>query len=217
MTTIWDLPTRAFHWLLASAVVGLLVTGKIGGDGLMAWHGRLGYCVGALLLFRLAWGLAGGYWSRFSSFPLSMKAALRYVSKRERTVEVGHSPLAALSVYSMLMFLALQVASGLFSETKEDFSGPLSSAVSNATVHLMTGYHKRVGQWVLISLVSLHITAVAFYAWSGSSLVAAMLHGRKALPEGTPSSRDDWSGRLVAVLLMSLCSLVMWGITKLGN
>jgi len=87
----------------------------------------------------MVWGVAGGYWSRFSSFPLSLAAILEYVSQRERTDDVGHNPLAAASVYAMLLFLVLQVASGLFSETKEEFAGPLSSAVSNATVHLMTG------------------------------------------------------------------------------
>jgi cytochrome b len=217
MTVVWDLPTRAFHWLLASAVTGLLVTGQVGGDSVMVWHGRLGCCVGALLLFRLAWGFAGGYWSRFSSFPVSIAAAAAHVRSRGHIGAVGHSPLAALSVYSMLAFLALQVASGLFSETKEDFAGPLTSLVSNATVHFTTGYHKRVGQWVLISLVTLHVTAVAFYFWTGRNLVNAMFHGRQAVACGTPATRDDWATRLIAVLVMSLCSLVMWGITKLGN
>ena len=41
---VWDLPTRAFHWLLAACVVGLVITGKVGGDWL-AWHMRLGLTV----------------------------------------------------------------------------------------------------------------------------------------------------------------------------
>ena len=36
-TRVWDLPTRLFHWLLAAAVVGLAVTGQIGGSW-MEWH-----------------------------------------------------------------------------------------------------------------------------------------------------------------------------------
>ncbi|MBS0598269.1 MAG: cytochrome b/b6 domain-containing protein, partial [Proteobacteria bacterium] len=64
---IWDLPTRLFHWLLALAVVAMLATGMIGGEALNL-HMRIGYGVFALLLFRLAWGVVGGRWSRFASF-----------------------------------------------------------------------------------------------------------------------------------------------------
>jgi cytochrome b len=217
MTTIWDLPTRLFHWLLAAAAIGLLATSKIGGDEIMVWHGRLGYCVGTLLMFRLVWGFAGGYWSRFATFPPSVPAAFQYLRKTDPTEHAGHRPLAAVSVYSMLVFFALQVATGLFSETKQDFAGPLSAIVSNATVHFMTAYHKRVGQWVLISLVTLHLAAIGLYAWRGRGLVGAMWNGRKVVPAGTPASRDDARSRRMALALISLCSLVMWAIVELGS
>lgn len=217
MTTIWDLPTRVFHWLLAAAVIALIVTGKIGGDDVIAWHARVGYCVGALLIFRIVWGVAGGYWSRFSSFPPSPARAWKSWRDGKTVDPVGHSPLGALSVYAMLALLAMQVASGLFAQTKEDFAGPLASLVSNATVHFVTGYHKRVGQLVVIALVSLHVIAIAFYAWRGRNLVASMWHGRKVVPAGTPSSRDDVRARVLAVVILSMCSLVMWCIVKLGN
>ncbi|HEY0202127.1 MAG TPA: cytochrome b/b6 domain-containing protein, partial [Burkholderiaceae bacterium] len=64
---VWDLPTRIFHWLLAASVIGLVITGNVG-DAAMPWHFRLGYAVLSLLLFRLIWGLVGGYWSRFRAF-----------------------------------------------------------------------------------------------------------------------------------------------------
>lgn len=200
MTTIWDLPTRVFHWLLAAAVIGMIVTGKIGGDEVLVWHGRLGYCVGALLLFRIVWGFAGGRWSRFGRF----------------SDPVGHGPLGALSVYAMLSFLIAQVATGLFSETKHDFAGPLSTLVSNATAHFITGYHKRVGQLVVIALVTLHVAAIAFYAWRGSNLVGAIWHGRKPVPGTTAGSRDDARTRAFALALLGLCALAMWGVVRLG-
>jgi cytochrome b len=213
--TVWDLPTRIFHGLLAAAAVGLFVTGKIGGDA-MPWHARLGYGVGALLMFRVAWGFAGGRWSRFAAFPPSPVRA--WSSLRGTAMpSTGHTPLGALSIYAMLLFFALQVGSGLFSETKDDFAGPLSAFVSNATVHVMTGYHKRVGQYVLIALVVLHVAAIAVYAWRGERLWPAMWHGRKWIPPQADPSRDDKSTRLLAVVLMSLCSLVMWLIVKIGG
>jgi cytochrome b len=210
---IWDLPTRLFHWALAFAIVGMLVTGRVGGNAL-EWHARLGYCIGALLLFRLAWGFAGGHWSRFAAFPPAPLRAWRYMRAANPRVAAGHSPIGGLSVYAMLAFLALQVASGLFSATKEDFAGPLSVLVSNATVHWLTGYHKNVGQWILIVLIGLHLAAIAFYFWRGRNLSAAMLHGDQEA-EG-PASRDDASIRFRALALLALSAMAMWGIVRLG-
>jgi len=213
---VWDLPTRIFHWLLAAAVVALVVTAKIGGDDVMAWHGRLGYCVGALLMFRVVWGVIGGRWSRFASFAPSFARAWAYVRGATHD-NPGHNPLGALSVYAMLFFLSLQVGSGLFAETKEDFAGPLTSIVSNGTVHFMTGYHKRIGQWVVVTLVSLHVLAIAWYALRGRNLVGPMLHGKTTGVSAAQPSRDEVRTRLVAFVAMSLCSLVMWWIARLGG
>ena len=56
---VWDLPTRLFHWALALAVIGSVVSAKIGGNA-MVWHMRLGCLVLALVAFRVLWGLVGG-------------------------------------------------------------------------------------------------------------------------------------------------------------
>lgn len=212
---VWDLPTRIFHWALAIAVVGLLVTGKIGGDA-MPWHARLGYAVGVLVLFRLMWGVLGGHWSRFSSFAFAPRRAWHYV-RGMLPPTAGHNPLGALSVYAMLGFLLLQVASGLFSETKDDFSGPLAVLVSNDIVHWLTGYHKKVGQWVLIALVVLHVVAIAYYALRGQNLVGPMVSGDKFVAGPAPASRDDAGSRLRALVLLGLCIAAVWGLVELGG
>lgn len=64
---VWDLPTRLFHWALVLAVIGSVVSAKVGG-GAMDWHVRLGCVVCVLLAFCLVWGRVGGRWSRFASF-----------------------------------------------------------------------------------------------------------------------------------------------------
>ena len=213
---IWDLPTRLFHWLLALAVVGLLVTGKIGGDAVV-WHARLGYCVGALVLFRLIWGLLGGHWSRFSSFTPAPLSAWNYMRGRVQAPFAGHNPLGVLSVYAMRGFLLLQVISGMFSENKDDFSGPLAVLVSNSTVHWLTGYHRKVGQWVLIGLVVIHLSAISYYALRGQNLVAPMLSGDKLWPKSIPSSRDDARSRFGALVVLALCATAVWGLVKFGG
>jgi cytochrome b len=215
---VWDLPTRLFHWALAVAVVALLITAKIGGEA-MVWHGRLGYAVGSLLLFRLMWGVVGGHWSRFAAFTYSPRVVLDYV--RGRTAEglaVGHSPLGAGSVYAMLIFLAAQVATGLFSDDQVEFSGPLSILVSNRTVRLLTGYHKNIGEVVLIVLVVLHVAAIVYYQLrKGQKLVGPMLHGDKTVAFDVPASRDDARSRLLALVLWAACAaLVAWVVSLDG-
>ncbi|NDH35163.1 MAG: hypothetical protein EBX67_06775 [Betaproteobacteria bacterium] len=46
--SVWDWPIRLFHWLLAFAVTGLVLTGLKGGDA-MQQHALLGYTVLGLL------------------------------------------------------------------------------------------------------------------------------------------------------------------------
>ncbi len=177
---IWDLPTRLFHWLLVLAVVGLVITGNLGGEW-MTLHFRLGYAVLAFLLFRLAWGFVGGHWSRFAQFiysPLTLVSYLRGQSRPEH--ELGHSPTAALSVFALLLVLCLQVVSGLLSDDEIAFTGPLSRFAPSDWVSLATAYHAEWGKLVLIGLVVLHLLAIGYYKWvKKTPLVAAMITGDK--------------------------------------
>ena len=56
LAQVWDLPVRLFHWLLVLLLVVSFTTGKLGGNWL-EWHFRSGYCILALVLFRIVWGL----------------------------------------------------------------------------------------------------------------------------------------------------------------
>lgn len=216
---VWDLPTRLFHWALAICFVGLMATGTLGGSA-MVFHFRFGYAVLTLLLFRLVWGVMGGRWSRFSNFVVSPAALLRYLQGRSHGLEVGHSPLGSLAVLTMLTLLSLQVGTGLVSDDEITFAGPLSAWVPNAWVSLATSYHARVGKWVLIALVIVHLGAIFFYTLKKQGLVAAMLHGDKLLPTTNSSapieaSRDDRWARLVALVLLLACSGAAYWVSTL--
>ena len=218
-TRVWDLPTRLFHIVLALAVVGSVVSAKIGGAA-MAWHFRLGYLVFGLLVFRLLWGFLGGRWSRFASFLYSPAATVRYLRGRAapgERLEVGHSPLGALSVFAVLAVLAVQVATGLVGDDEIASVGPLNRYVSGATGLAATAWHKQWGQWIILALVALHVAAVALYAWRGRNLVGPMLHGDKALPAGTPASADSLSMRLRALALALASAVTVWAVVRLGG
>lgn len=216
---IWDLPTRVFHALLALAVVAAVVSAKIGGAA-MAWHFRFGYLVFALLLFRLLWGFVGGRWSRFASFLHAPAVTLRYLRGRSSpadALDVGHSPLGALSVFAVLAVLAVQVATGLVGDDEIANVGPLNRFVAGATGLAATAWHKGWGQWTVLGLVALHVAAVAVYAWRGRNLVAPMVHGDKILPAGTPGSDDARAMRLRALVLALASAVAVWAVVRLGG
>lgn len=217
---VWDLPTRVFHWLLAAAVIALVVTAKVGGNA-MTWHFRLGYLVMALLAFRLLWGLVGGHWSRFANFiygPGSTFAYLRGHRGPDGRFEVGHSPVGALSVFALLGVLVAQVATGLVADDEIANQGPLYALVSGDTSAAATGWHSGYGQWLIIGLVVLHVLAIVFYrVVKRRNLVGPMLSGDKALPAGTPASADRAATRALAALLLALCAGGAAWVASLGG
>lgn len=214
---IWDLPTRLFHWALAVCIPGLVITANMGGDA-MSWHLRLGYCVLALMLFRLVWGFAGGRWSRFSSFACSPPRVLRYLKGKDGDgADAGHSPLGALAVFALLGALITQVGTGLFSDDEIAASGPLTRWVSSGVVELATRYHTDYGQYLVLGLVGLHLLAIAFYAfWRQQTLVRPMVGGDKTLPSPAQPSRDDAASRAGAAAVLAVCAAVVWWISGLG-
>lgn len=214
---VWDLPTRVFHWTLAVCVISLVVTGQIGGSA-MDWHFRFGYTVLTLLLFRLAWGLVGGHWSRFSSFLYAPSTVLRYLrGQGGPELSTGHNPLGAGSVFALLFFLLVQVATGLISDDEIASSGPLTSLVPSTWVSQATWYHHSVGKLVLIVLVALHVAAILFYLLrKRQNLVRPMLLGDKEVEQALPSSRDDVRTRLLAIVLLAVCAGLVSLLLKLA-
>jgi cytochrome b len=214
---IWDLPTRFFHWALLLCVVGLAATGLTGGNW-MVWHFRLGYCVFTLLLFRLVWGVVGGRWSRFASFIYAPSTVINYLRGRARPEHLaGHNPLGAGSVFVMLLFLMVQVGTGLFSDDEIAFAGPLTRFVSGDWVSQATGYHKEIGKWILLTLVLVHIAAILFYLWKKKeNLIRPMLSGDKTLPVALEPSRDDAASRISALVLLGVCAGVVAWVVSLG-
>ncbi len=217
---VWDLPTRWFHWLLAVTVVASVASAKIGGNA-MVWHIRFGLAVMALLLFRLVWGLVGGYWSRFASFTWSPRATLDYLGGGKGPggrYEVGHSPLGAFSVAAFLGLLMLQVATGLIADDEVATTGPLNRFVAEALAGRASAWHATGGQWLVYALVAAHVAAVLYYLRvRKTDLIRPMIHGDKLLPAGVKASSDGWRPRLGALALVVLAAAVAWGVGRLGN
>ena len=205
---VWDLPLRIFHWSLAILVVIAYVTVELGGN-FMDWHGRAGLMITGLLVFRLAWGAVGSTYARFSSFLPTLGGLSDYL--RGSWQGHGHNPLGAFSVIAMLAILLWQAFSGLFSNDDIAFHGYLHALLSGDTSDWMTSWHKR-GYWIILALVGLHITAIAYYRLvKNLDLIKPMITGDKCVtdPEGPAPQGGGW---LAFVLAMTLAVAVTWTI-----
>ncbi|MEL4428059.1 cytochrome b/b6 domain-containing protein, partial [Shewanella indica] len=65
--TVWDLPLRLFHWLLAGSIAVAFLSSE-DDSPLAAWHIAAGWVAAVLVVFRLVWGIVGSEHARFASF-----------------------------------------------------------------------------------------------------------------------------------------------------
>lgn len=210
---LWDAPVRLFHWAFATLVVFSWSTGHLGGSW-MEWHLKSGYAVLALLVFRLAWGVAGSQSARFSRFlrgPAAVSAYLREAAAGRVAAVAGHNPAGGWMVATMIAVVALQAVTGLYADDEVATQGPLSALAPESVVRWMNRIHGW-NEWVVAALVALHVAAIAWYALRFRiDLVGPMIHGRTA----NPAARElrfapAW---LAALLLALACGFVYWLVT----
>jgi cytochrome b len=190
---VWDLPLRAFHWLLFLSLVAMWVTAKADADYMdwftkhfdvtwMEWHFRIGYFVIGLLGFRLIWGLIGPKHARFFSFipgPATLFAYVGGLFKRDSKPSVGHNPMGAFMVLVMLALIGLQAFTGLFTSDDVIWAGPYNPAVGSDFANRMGAIH-HLNYEILLWMVALHVLAILFYTvYKRQRLVPPMITGYK--------------------------------------
>jgi cytochrome b len=199
---VWDLPVRAFHWLLAAAVATAFVTAEIGGNA-MLWHGRAGVAVVGLVVFRIVWGFIGSTNARFASFVRGPDAIRTYL--RGQWQGVGHNPLGALSVLALLTLLAAQAATGLFANDDISYQGYLYPLVDANLSGRLTGIHK-LFEPALIALVILHVGAIAYYVRvKKNNLVIPMITGWQEA--GASTTSPPRGGGLAAFVVAAIIAI----------
>ncbi|MEP6607653.1 MAG: cytochrome b/b6 domain-containing protein [Burkholderiaceae bacterium] len=208
---IWDLPTRLFHWLLAVLVVFSFTTGKLGGEWLQ-WHFRSGYAILSLLLFRLLWGFSGSRYARFASFlpmPSKVLRALRFGAPHAVWKGAGHSEIGTLSVYALLIAVAVQAITGPFSNDGTFNEGPWAHFVSDATSDRLSTLHY-FNHWLVLALGLVHVAAIAYYLLAQrEDLITPMLTGDK-LGIDAPAADDGIAVRLRAAALAALAAGIVY-------
>ncbi|HSU05409.1 MAG TPA: cytochrome b/b6 domain-containing protein [Acetobacteraceae bacterium] len=209
---VWDAPTRLFHW---SIVVLVFTSWLCAHQGWMDWHLRSGYCIFALLLFRLVWGLIGSDTARFSRFLRSPVAAFFHLAqfpRREPDNEIGHNAAGGWMVLIMLVLLALQVATGLCANDDVMTEGPFAETVGKDRSDWLAHIH--VLNFMAIEiLILLHVCAVLAYAVvKRHNLIWPMVTGRKRFMAMARAPRIA-SPILAAAVMAAAAGIVAFVVT----
>ncbi|MEO5336130.1 MAG: cytochrome b/b6 domain-containing protein [Magnetospirillum sp. WYHS-4] len=189
---VWDLPIRLFHWSLALLVAAAAITGFLAPAWWLDVHVWAGWGIGALLVFRLVWGLVGSEHARFRHFPVSFHAIFGHAVEMIRLQgrpHPGHTPLGAAMVAVLLVVLLGLVATGAMVLGGQEKIGPLAGFLSFAAGHGGKEVHEALAVGLLV-LVGLHVAGVVVESWlTRENLVRAMANGRKRAPIPRPARR----------------------------
>jgi cytochrome b len=218
---VWDLPTRLFHWALAFFVLGAYFTsaGRPYGFQFLL-HVICGYAIILLILFRLAWGIAGGEYARFGTFVRgwdAVKDHARSLFRLSPSRASGHNPIGGWMIMAMLATLALTVVTGLMAQGKTGGTGPITALIPIAAIAPIGAIHQFLGTAILY-LAGLHVLGVvAESILLRENLSRAMLSGRKSA--NVPEDRDAgaapvWRSVAIAAILAGL-GLAMARVTTI--
>ena len=164
---MWDPLVRVMHWSLVATVLLSWMTK----EGAGKWHEWLGYAASAVVVVRVAWGVIGSRYARFSQFVRPPGITLRYgarVLRGSAPRYIGHNPLGGW------MTLALLIGVGL-----TGFTGWLYTTPQYWGVEWMEDTHNAVAIAVLL-LAAMHVAGVITTSLTHrENLIGAMIHGSK--------------------------------------
>jgi len=196
-TTVYDWPTRIFHWLFAFLFFGAYLIVEIVDDDnpLFTLHMMAGLTIGFMLVLRIIWGFVGTTYARFSSFKLHPMEFMRYlkdavVKKTKRYL--GHNP--ASSYAAIIMYIC---AAGLA------LTGVMMTGGGESDFYEET--HELLATIFLITVIA-HVGGIIFHQFKHrDSLWSSMFDGKKkALPEKTGITNSKrFAGMLFLILTLT--------------
>lgn len=213
---VWDWPVRVTHWSFALLVPAMWLTAE---NSLWGWHTQLGVVLLGVLVFRLIWGFVGTRTARFADFVKGPKRVLAYLrNEYDADRNIGHSPLAALSVLALLGAMSAQVGMGLFAGDPYDgATGPLNPLVGVGMADRLTGWHEQF-YLVVLALVALHLSAIAWYAVvKRRNLVTPMVTGADEKAQGVEGIAQAGIAALAALAVaVGIAAWVWFGAPPLA-
>ncbi len=198
---VWDVPTRAFHWLLVLSFAGAFLTAE--SERYRDVHVMLGYTLLGLIAFRLLWGFLGSRYARFRTFLFMPGEIVDYVSslaKGRAARYVGHNPAGSVAIW---LLLVLGIESGVTGVLLfQDISGDMLEELHE------------ISSFAMLAVVVLHVAGVvASSIMHRENLVRAMFSGLKeAEPEDGVDRPYAWLG-----VIMLLVVVTFWaGYSAIG-
>lgn len=165
---VWTLPTRLFHWLFVSFIVISWIASLE--DRWLTLHVAAGTAAGALVVFRIIWGIMGPKYSRFGDLTLRFDALKEYMltllnpSRRY----VGHNPAASYVMVAMLITVVLAVISGMLAYGIQENRGILA--------FLHSGYFQNMKVFEEVHEFFVNLLWVLIAAHIGGVVVDRILH-----------------------------------------
>jgi cytochrome b len=206
---VWDLAVRLNHWLMVLLLIGMWWTGE---QGYLIIHQWCGFTLLALLVFRIAWGIVGSRYARFSNFLYSPSTLIQYtrsVLSGQARHYPGHNPLGGLAVVALLVLMAAMIVTGSFSTDDLLFDGPFVHLIDYDRVDSFTGWHHRLFN-LLLAMIGLHLAAIAAHQLlAKESLLKAMVTGYKPML-GESVSEHPVRMLLVFLLSVAISQAVIW-------
>ncbi len=142
--TVWDVPTRWFHWINVLCIIGLSAVGLVilfagdlgvpnnGKALLKTVHVWIGYVFAANLIWRFVWAFLGNRHARWGSFlpggrgyPGAVRRYLAALRAGHPQQYLGHNPLGRISVAVLLLLLLIQAVTGLVLAGTDLFYPPI--------------------------------------------------------------------------------------------
>jgi cytochrome b len=164
---VWDPLVRMFHWGLVAAFLAAWATG----DEMKQVHVMAGFCVIALVAFRIAWGFIGTKHARFTNFvrgPRMVTGYLRDTATLRARRYLGHNPAGGAMIVALLIMLSIIGGTGFMMTTDAFWGVAWVQDIHEAAVSLTLG------------LIVLHVLGVIVASYEhGENLIRAMITGRK--------------------------------------
>ena len=212
---IWQLPVRITHWLTASCIVILSLTGMYIADPFLIPPGgnvmttirlvHIGAAIALLVsgLVRTIWLLAGNRYARWKAFiptswtqltELFRQAAFYGFLRREIPKVLGHNQLAASAYLVLFSLLLVEVVTGfaldglLGAEPGASMFGWMRDLLGAQTIRVI--HH--LAMWAILAIALFHVySCILVDHVERNGLMSSMVSGYKYVtPEEIEEARD---------------------------
>lgn len=171
LKSVYDLPTRFFHWSFGGLFVGAFVIAKTFDDdsAQYPYHKILGLTLAFAVVLRILWGVVGSRYAKFSSFALRPTELFHYFKNffdLNAKRYWGHNPASSWAALTMMcLALGLALTGFLMSQDiNKDFFEDIHEVLS----------------YVFVTIAGLHILGVIIHTIRHKDPIGmSMIHGKK--------------------------------------